>query len=133
MQIKFVRSGGLAGIPGLNVEGTVDFADAGATVTSDSAKYRRDLAAPEAEQLRTAVDPAGIAKAKTALASRSSTINDAYHYDITIATKDGRAQKVALNAAGGQQLDKVLPGLGHLVDWIDQESQRIREHRLTTR
>ncbi len=133
MQIKFVRSGGLAGIPGLNVEGTVDFADAGATVTSDSAKYRRDLAEPETEQLRRAVDPAGIAKAKTALASRSGTINDAYHYDITIATKDGRTQKVALNAAGGQQLDKVLPGLGHLVDWIDQESQRIKEHRLTTR
>ena len=57
MQIKFARSGGLAGMPGLSVEGTVDLGDQGAKVTSDSAKYQRELVPQEVEQLQSAADP----------------------------------------------------------------------------
>jgi hypothetical protein len=124
MQIKFVRSGGLAAMPGLNVEGRL------ATVSSEAVKYRRDLTGPEAEQLRTAADPVAISRAKSALASRPSAARDAYQYEITIATEDGKTHKVTLNAAGGQELSQMAPGLGQLVQWIDQESQRIKAHRL---
>jgi hypothetical protein len=81
LQIKFVRSGGLAGMPGLNVEGTIDLGDPVAKVSSEAVKYRRDLTGPEAEQLRTAADPVAISRAKSALASRPSAARDAYRYE----------------------------------------------------
>jgi len=132
MKIKFVRSGGLAGMPGLNVEGTVDLGDPEAKVTSDGAKYQRNLTEPEAQQLRTAVDPAAMSRAKSAVSSGSAA-RDAYQYDIAVTTSDGKTQNVTLNAAGGQDLGKAAPGLGQLVQWIDQEAQRIKEHRLGNR
>lgn len=133
MQIKFTRSGGLAGMPGLNVEGTIDLSDQGAKVTSESAKYRRELTPAEVEQLRKAADPEGMPRAKTALASRSTKIYDGYQYDITIGTKDGKSHNVTLNAAGSEELKQVAPGVGNLVEWIDNEAQKIKEHRLKNR
>jgi hypothetical protein len=134
MQIRFTRSGGLAGMPGLNVEGTVDLGDQGAKVTSESSKYRRELAPPEVEQLRGAADPEGMSRARTALASRSTKVYDGYQYDITVATKDGKSHKLTFNAAGGgTELNQVAPGLGNLVQWIDNEAQKIKEHRLSNR
>jgi len=50
-----------------------------------------------------------------------------------VATSDGKTQKVTLNAAGGEEVGRVAPGVGRLVQWIDQEAQRIKEHRLQNR
>jgi hypothetical protein len=133
MQIKFARSGGLAGMPGLNVEGTVDLGDQAASVTSESSKYRRALAPPEVEQLRSAADPEGMSRARTALASHPPKVRDGFQYDITVATKDGKSHKLTFNAAGGEELNRVAPGLGNLVQWVDAEAQRIKEHRLSNR
>jgi hypothetical protein len=133
MQIKFVRSGGVAAMPGLTVEGTIELGDQAPAVTSDAAKYRRDLAGPEADELRSAAAPGAMSTAKSALASRSAAPRDAYHYEISVATSDGKTQRIALNAAGGEEVGHVAPGVGRLVRWIDQEAQRIKEHRLQSR
>src|SRR5262249_2835591 len=88
MQIKFTRSGGLAAIPGLTVEGTVDVGGPAARVTSEPSKYRRDLAPDELERLREAVERVSVPKARAALASRAATVYDAHQYDITVTTTD---------------------------------------------
>ncbi len=133
MKIKFVRSGGLAAMPGLKVEGVVDLDDRAAQVTSESSKYRRKLPPQEVEQLRLAADPARMSQARTALASPSRKLYDAYQYDITVATSDGKSQRLTFNAAGGDEVDQAAPGLGSLVRWIDNEAQKIKEHRLSNR
>ncbi len=133
MQIKFVRSGGFAGMPGLNVEGTIDLNGQGAKITSNSGKYHRDLAPQEVEQLRSAADPARLSKAKAALASKSQKVYDAYQYDITVATQDGKIHKATFNAGGGEEVNQLVPGLGNLIGWIDDEAQKIRQQRLNDR
>jgi len=133
MQIKFVRSGGIAALPGLTVEGTIELGDQAPKVTSDGAKYRRDLTGSEADELRSVAAPDAMSTARSALAARSSAPRDAYHYEISVATSDGKTQKVTLNAAGGEEVGRVAPGVGRLVQWIDQEAQRIKEHRLQNR
>jgi len=133
MQITFVRSGGLAAIPGLSVEGTVDLGDARPQVTSASARYQRELTPQEVEQLHAATDPAALSRARTALASRASRTYDAYQYEVTLAPKSGQRQTVTFNATGGDEVGRVAPALGRLVQWIDDEAQRIREHRLKNR
>jgi len=116
------------------VEGTVDFGDREAKVTSDSAKYQRNLAPQEAEQLQSAADPVHMSRAQAALASRSGNLYDAYQYDITVTTEDGKIHTVTLNAAGGgAQLNQIVPGLGNLIGWIDNEIQKIREHQMRNR
>jgi hypothetical protein len=133
MQITFVRSGGLAAMPGLSVQGTVDLGDARPQVTSESARYQRELTAREIEQLQAAADPATLSRAKTALAARPTTARDAYQYDVTLAPKGGRPETVTFNATGGDDIGRVAPALGHLVQWIDSEAQRIVAHRLKSR
>jgi len=133
MKISFVRSGGLAAMPGLSVEGVVDLDDRGAKVTSASSKYQRELPTAEVEQLRLAADPARMSQARAVLASPSRKLHDAYQYDITVATSDGKSQKLTFNAAGGDEFDQAAPGLGSMVRWIDTEAQRIKEHRFGNR
>ncbi len=129
MKINFVRSGGFAAMPGLTVEGVVDLDDRAGKVTSASRKYQRDLPSQEVERLRLAADPARMSQAKPALAALSRKLNDAYQYDITVVTGDGKSQKLTFNAAGGDDVDKAAPGLGGLVRWIDDEAQKMKEHR----
>lgn len=133
MKISFVRSGGLAAMPGLRVEGVVDLDDRGAKVTSEPSKYRRELPTAEVEQLRLVADPARMSQARAALASPSRKLYDAYQYDITVDTSDGKRQRLTFNAAGGDEVDQAAPGLGSLVRWIDNEAERIKEHRLGNR
>ncbi len=133
MKISFVRSGSVAPMPGLQVEGVVDLDDQGPKVTSESAKYQRALSAEEVEQLRLAADPARMSQARTALASASRKLYDAHQYEITVVTSDGKSQKLTFNAAGGDAVDKAAPGLGSLVRWIDNEAQRIKQHQLGNR
>ena len=129
MKINFVRSGGFAAMPGLTVQGVVDLDDRAGKVTSESRKYQRELPPREVEQLRLAADPARMAQARAALTALSRKLNDAYQYDITVVTRDGKSQKLTFNAAGGDDVDRAAPGLGGLVRWIDDEAQKIKEHR----
>ena len=133
VQIKFARSGGMGGLPGLNVEGVVDLDDHGAHVTSAGSQYRRDLAPHEAQTLRSSADLANVSRARTSLAARPSRLRDAYQYDIAVTSREGRTEHVTLNAAGGSGLNEVAPGLGDLVQWIDDEAQKIKEQRLKSR
>ena len=133
MRIKFRRSGGFAGMPGLDVEGAVDLEDKAPKVVSKAASYQRTLDAPEIAQLRSAATPATILQAGKAVASRAGKIYDGYQYDITVETNDGKNESLTLNSADGAELNQMAPGLGHLVQWIDNEAQRIKEHRLRDR
>jgi hypothetical protein len=132
MQITFKRSGGVAGMPGLDVEATIDLLAHPAVVTSGA--YRRPLAATEIPLLRVAAELLRTAETRRALAALPGTLNDAYHYEIALVTSDGTTHRVALNAAdGGQAIDGALSGVGALVRWIDGEVQKIREQRLKSR
>ena len=117
MQMTFVRSGGLAAMPGLSVHGTVDLGNARPQVTSESAGYQRELEPGEVEQLQAATDPAVLSRARTALASRSSGTYDAYQYEVTVSPKSGQRQTVTFNATGGDEVSRVAPALGRLVQW----------------
>jgi hypothetical protein len=66
-----------------------------------------------------------------ALAARPHALRDAYHYEIVLVPSDGHTHRLVLNAAdGGGEIERVVPGLGAVVRWIDAEAQRIREQRL---
>ena len=138
MQIKFKRSGGLAALPGLSVEGAVRLGGTRAEVTSEPSgfsRYERTLAADEAEQLRKAADPVRMSEAQTAVAAATKSAKspqqyDAYYYEIEVITHEGQSlPALAFNSSAGQW-DQVAPGLGHIVGWIDKEARAIKEHRL---
>jgi len=123
----------MGGMPGLNVEGVVDLDDQGAHVTSAASQYRRELAPQEAQALGSSADLANVSRARATLAARPSRLRDAYQYDIVVTSKNGRTERVTLNAAGGGGLNEIAPGLGDLVQWIDDEAQKIKEQRLKSR
>jgi hypothetical protein len=130
MQIKFSRSGGFAGAA-TNVSGVVDLGDQGAHVKADA--YQRDLRVPEAQQLRTAADPAKLTRLKQALASPPQA-RDAYQYDVTVVTKDGKSQTFTIGGgADPEALRGAAPEAAHLLDWVENESQKIWEHRVSSR
>jgi hypothetical protein len=127
MQIKFVRSGGIAGAA-TNVEGVVKFGDDGVQVNSDVAKYDRKLPAEEAEQLRSAADAASRATAKGAAGAEPSAIRDGYQYEITILTNDGKTHGLTLDGEGG-----ISPEIANLGNWVRQETQKIWSHKISNR
>jgi len=132
MQIKFSRSGGVASLPGLTVQGTVDLKDDAPRVTDETAQYARALARPEAEQLRSIALALTTPQAREALARAGGQLRDAYHYDVTVVSADGRSHHVTFNAAGGaESWNRLAPGIGDLIQWIDAEAQKIRETRFT--
>jgi len=117
VQIKFMRSGGFAGMA-TSVEGTVTIRDQSGDVTA-SGNYHRALKAPELELLREAAD----SKRLQAAASQE-TVPDAYQYDITATLDDGKTQTVTLHGE---------PTSGHanaLLAWVAEECQRIWDHRI---
>ena len=132
MEITSKRSGGLAGMPGLDVEGTIDLLAHPAVVTSGA--YRRALTVAEVPLLRGAAELLRTPETHRALAAHQAGLGDAYHYEIGLATSDGAPHRVSLNAAdGGQAIDRTVSGAGALVRWIDGEVQKIREQRLKSR
>ena len=125
MQIAFVRSGGFAGMA-TRVEGAVQFDEHGARVSSGAAGYARDLAPEEAQKLRAAADPQGFANAGSQPAGPGA-LRDAFQYDITVTTKDGKTHKLT------QHGDPTVPGPNALLEWVKQEADRIWTHRLEKR
>ena len=131
MQIKFVRSGGFAGAA-TNVAGTVQFDEQGAQVKGETGGYHRELNAQEAQQLRAAAEPSGLAKAGAAQSSPGAT-RDGYQYDITVVTKDGKSHTLTLGDTSPDALRKLAPGAAELGSWIQEEAQKIWSHRISTR
>jgi hypothetical protein len=120
VQIKFVRSGGMAG-RATRVAGAVTFNADGAIVTSDDGKYHRNLPSPEAEQLRSAA-AAAVEVGKTA--NEPSPVRDAFSYLVTIVTEHGKTHQITLDNSAG-------PKASGLSDWVQLETQKIWEHRIS--
>ena len=131
MQIKFVRSGGFAGMA-TNVAGTVQFDENAAHVTGEATDYHRELAPQEAEQLRLAADPKTLARTKAGPAT-PGVVRDGYQYDITVVTKDGKSHSFTVAEGSEEQLRKVAPGAAPLSSWVQKEAQKIWSHRVSSR
>jgi hypothetical protein len=132
MQIEFVRSGGFAG-PATNVTGKVEFDGKSASVTSAGTAYRRELSSQEADLLSGSAEPSVLGKAKSALAAQSAA-PDAFQFEITIVSKDGKRHAITVGAEGGsEKLKTAAPELAPLVSWVGQEVDRIWSYRLSQR
>jgi hypothetical protein len=117
MKIEFKRSGGLA--PLTNASGVVTFTDTGAHVSSEDGKYQREMNREEADQLRAAADPSNAL-------SGNEQLRNGFQYSVTTTTNDGKRHTRAVNSAlSSQELSKLSPGAAHLLQWIEQESQKI--------
>jgi hypothetical protein len=123
MQIAFVRSGGVAGMA-MRVEGSVKFEDRHARVTSVSG-YTRDLAPEEVDKLSAATQASALPA--DAASSGPGPLRDAYQYDITVTTQDGKTRKMTVHG------DRATPEARELVDWVRRESDQIWRHRLQKR
>ena len=119
MQIEFVRSGGFAGAA-TNVEGTVTFDAGGGRVHSDRVQYSRELEPEEARQLRAAAESADASRAKSGARTGPGPTRDAYQYDVTLTTDDGKKVKLAAPSGG-------------LLDWVQAETKRIWAFRAGAR
>src|SRR5207249_4858856 len=114
------------------VNGIIDFKDQGADVSSD-AKYHRSLSSDEAEQLRAGAEPLQLSQAAGQIAARTAQARDIDHYQITITTKDGKTHNVELNTSGASnELQGVSPEVVKLLHWLQDESQKILQHRATS-
>lgn len=118
VKIEFSRSGGFVAAPGMIIQGSVEFGDSGAHVTSDSGKYHRELTPQEAEQLRNSVN-------RNELPSKASSARDSFQYDAVITTNDGKTHRFTFGA--GEAANEFL------AKWIEQETQKMWEHRVANR
>jgi hypothetical protein len=129
VQITFVRSGGFAFPARKPVKGMIDLHDDRGEVSSE-AGYHRVLASDETEQLRDGADPAELSKAAGQIAARTRGAADLDHYQIAVTTKDGKVHDISLNTSGASnELQDVSPAVAKLLRWVQQEAQRIQEHR----
>ena len=101
---------------------------AGAEVSAANGAYQRNLTPDEAAKLRSAADqttsPASVP------ATQNDALRDGFQYDVTVTTKDGKSHTLKLNTAGaGQALDALSTGSVHLLQWVQNESQRILTHK----
>jgi hypothetical protein len=114
VKIQFKRTGGLS--PITNVAGEVHFTDDGATVTSPGGTYHRQLAPEEQTQLQEAGGPVAPAPSRTAPPS-TGAVPDAYQFDISVTTADGKTQKLTAPSA-------------NLLKWVKGESDKILRHKM---
>ena len=106
------------------VEGSVKFEDRHGQVTSASG-YSRDLDPEEVDKLRASAQPSALPA--DAAAPGAGPLRDAYQYDITVTTQDGKTRKMTAHG------DHATPEARELVDWVRQESDKIWRHRLQKR
>jgi len=129
VQITFVRSGGFAFPARKAVTGTIDLHNDQGEVSSEAA-YHRVLAPDEAEQLRAGADPAELSKAAGQIAARTRGAADLDHYQIAVTTKDGKTHDISLNTSGASnELQDLPPAAAKFLRWVQQEAQRIQQHR----
>jgi hypothetical protein len=124
MQIKFTRSGGFAGAA-TNVSGALQWTAGGVHVTSEGSAYRRDLPPSEARQLEAAANPSALTRAQRD-ASSALAASDAFQYDITVITRDGKSHPFTFSGVAA-------PSEGSLLAWVEQEAQKIWMFRVNAR
>lgn len=112
MKLQFKRSGGFS--PITNVAGEVDFKDDSAEVSSPDGNYRRALDENERARLQ---DLARVQLDLKNTPSAPGKVRDAFQYDITLTTGDGKPHKLASPAAP-------------LLNWVKEESDKILQHKM---
>lgn len=125
MRITFMRSGGFAG-KATEVDGAVTFGESGAEVTANGGNYHRELLAAEAKQL--IADAAVEAAPGESGAGGQPTQPDAYQYDVSIVTAEGKTRRLRFGASTSQ----VTASAG-LTKWVQDEVQKIWEARIADR
>jgi hypothetical protein len=127
VQIKFVRSGGIAGNM-TRVEGSIDLGGDKPAVTSEAGQYKRILAPEEADKLRCAVDTTAKCEPQRG-ASGAPPIPDAMTYNITVTQQDGKTRSLSAQPERGPGA-QISP---ELMSWIQAEAKAIWAHRLSQR
>ena len=126
MKIEFKRSGGFS--PITNASGTIEFTDSGAEVYAANGAYQRNLTSDEAAKLRSAADQT--TSAASAAPGQNDALRDGFQYDVTVTTKDGKSHTLKLNTGGASPaLNALSAGSAHLLQWVQNESQRILAHK----
>jgi len=110
--IQFKRSGGFS--PITNVSGEVRFKEDSAEVISSDGAYRRTLETEERKQL---LNLANARPEETNYQSTPSKARDAFQYDVTVTTADGKMHKLSSPPDG-------------LLKWVKDESNKILQHKM---
>ena len=140
MRIQIARSGGIAAIPGLNLEATLDFSGPAPRVTQSDG-YLRTLPLQEAQEVQHLLNPALFFRLPSELrtlhesntAKGPASIADQYQYDITMRLDDGRSHTVTVSDRMIEELEHIAPGLGKFLEWAMRELNAIWEHKLQQR
>jgi hypothetical protein len=122
-QIRFVRSGGLAGAA-TEVLGSVDLGRA--EVKSQDPSYSRKLTEPEVKLLKS-INVQDLLKVQSKIGRDPQA--DQFHYDITVRTTESKEFTFVVGEQPISDLEKLTPGLGALADFVRQESERIWHER----
>jgi hypothetical protein len=120
--------------PGMTIAATVDLDERAGRVVSSDGAYVRDLSTEEAGRIRGMVDPVRFVALKSDLRDDRRSRADQYQFDIGVTFADGRHKTVTLaDGEDAHNLDALSPGLGGLLTWISQESERIWNQRIKNR
>jgi hypothetical protein len=121
--MTFVRSGGLAGAPGLRVAASVRVDWSGGEVVAPA--YLRQVGAAEAAALL--ADGEAIASSAHEMHVRTGASSpDAFRFSFTIQTGTD-----AVEVPSGAELGAARASLDRLLAWAGKEAQEIVQHRLT--
>jgi 2,3-bisphosphoglycerate-dependent phosphoglycerate mutase len=140
MKIQIERSGGIAAIPGLNLQATLDLSGPTPQVTQADG-YSRTLAPQEAQEVQHMLDPSLFFQLPSELrklnesntAKGRTSVADQYQYDITLQLDNGRKHTVTVSDGMIADLERTAPGLGKFLEWAKQELNAIWEQKLQRR
>ena len=121
--LKFSRTGGLAGS---KVAGTVTFSANHAYVDADGFPYRRELSSQERKQLLADAEAADFSAAP----GKAATVPDAYQFEITVTTEDGRSRSLSFGENSEDRLKQASPAASRLAAWVQQEIMAISIRRI---
>ena len=126
VQLTFTRRGGFVAS---TIEGKVDFVEHSASVSSSEHHYKRELSPSEIRQLTGIANPADLLALRAKLGPAANTAPDQYEFEITVKLSDGKEYTTRFPEQNRADLDKGLPGLGNLYDWISKECERIPDRK----
>jgi hypothetical protein len=133
MRIEIATSGGFAAIPGLNSTASIDLSSATARVSEKSSGYTRTLSPDETKDVRGMIDANHFFQLPTELRSSGSSSADQRQIDITIHLDDGRTHTVRASESMSDEVNRVSPGLGQLLEWSKKEFDSIRSYKVRKR
>jgi hypothetical protein len=133
MRIEIATSGGFAAIPGLNSTAAIDFSSSSAQVSEKSSGYSRTLSPDETKDIRGMIDTNHFFQLPAELRSSGSSAADQRQIDITIQLDDGRTHTVRASEGMSEEINRVSPGLGQLLEWSKKEFDSIRSYKVRKR